>query len=257
MPEKHSCLVPPSRSLDSIIAHPLHQPSFKTDSRNPRDTADRSNGYIAMVMGNAFQEGETLLFDYLHRRSVKSEGFDQYPQAVISAHEEFTHQIMASSAAKVEVVYGHAVQKRILQTTTCYVLPLWDSFSGILPVLVYKNNFNNAEEGLMFRKVIVFATHPQRMFYEREGSSVAVRQDLTFEAASCIADLKVNMDLKCYESKRWFSKVPTVYQLAQMKAKDLTQNLSLQDVENTLKNREPEPKAMAKRFDTQDGEWHS
>lgn len=74
MPEKHSCLVPRSRSLDSIIAHHLHQPSFATDSRNPEDTADRSNGCIAMVMGKAFQEGETLLFDHLHRRSVKSEG---------------------------------------------------------------------------------------------------------------------------------------------------------------------------------------
>ena len=42
-----------------------------------------------------------------------------------------------------------------------------------------------------------------------------------------------------------------------MKANDLTQNLSLQDVKNTLKSRKPEPKAMAKRFDAQDGEWHS
>ena len=211
MPEKYSCLAPPSGSLDSIIAHHLHQPSFTTDPQNPRDTADRSNGCIAMVMGNAFQEGETLLFDSLHRRSVKLEGFDQYPQAVINAHKEFTYQIMDSSAAKVEVVYGRAVQNRILQTMTCYVLPLWGRFSGILLVLVYESNFNNAEEGFMFRKVIFLATHPQRMFYEREGSSVTVQQDLTFEVASCIADLKVNMDLKYYQSTRWFSKVPIVY----------------------------------------------
>ena len=102
-----------------------------------------------------------------------------------------------------------------------------------------------------------FATHPQRMFYERQGSSIAVRQDPTFEAASCIADLKVNMDLKYNQSRRWFSKVPTVYQLAQMKAKDLTRYLSWQDVETTLENREPEPKAMAKRFDARNGEWHA
>ena len=89
--------------------------------------------------------------------------------------------------------------------------------------MVYESKFNNAEKGYLFRNVICFATHPQPMFYERQGSSVAVRQDLTFEAASCIADLKVNMDLKYYQSKRWSSKVPTVYQLAQMKAKDLTQ----------------------------------
>lgn len=253
-PEKRSCLVPPSGSLDSVIAHHLHQPSFTTRSWNSGDTADQSNGCIAMVMGNGFQEGETLLFDHLHRRSVKSEGLDQYPQAVINAHEEFTYQIMASSAAKVEVVYGRTVQKRILQTMKCCILPLWDRFSGVLLVLLYESNFNNAEEEFMFRKIIFFATHPQHMFYQQQGSPVAVRQDLTFEAASCVADLKVELDLEYYQLKRWRSKVPTVYDLAQLKAKD---HLSLQDVEDALENPEPEPKGMAKRFDVQDGEWHS
>ncbi len=92
------------------------------------------------------------------------------------------------------------------------------------------------------------------MFYEPKGSSVAVRQDLTFEAASCIADLKLIMDPEYYQSKKWMSNVPTVFQLGQIKAKELTQSLSLQDFENTTENREPEPKVTVKKFDAEDGE---
>ena len=210
-----------------------------------------------MVMGNASQEGEGLIFDHLHRCSAKSEGLDQYPQAVTKAHEDFTHQIMASSAAKVETVYGRAVQKRILQMMQCCLLPLWDHFSGVLLVLVYESNFHNAEKGIKFRKAILFVTHPQRMFYEQKGSSIAVRQDLAFEAASRIADLKLSMNPEYYQSKKWMSKVPTVLQLGQIKAKELSQSLSLQDFENITENREPEPKVTGKKFDVEDGEWHS
>ena len=256
-PERLSCLVSPSGSLDSIIAHHLHQPSFTTDTQSGGDTADYSNGCIAMVMGNAFRQGESLLFDHLHRRSAKSEGLEQYPQCVISAHEEFTRQLMASSAAKVEIIYGRIVQRRILQTMTCYILPLWGRFSKILLVLVHESNFNNAEKAFMYRRVMLFATHPQRMFYEQKGSSVAVRQDLTFEAASYITDLKVSVDIEYYQSKRWYSKVPTVYQRAQMKAKDLTQKLSLQDVETVFEDHGTEIKAIVKKLTPQDGEWHS
>ncbi|KAL9037621.1 MAG: hypothetical protein Q9180_003614 [Flavoplaca navasiana] len=177
-----------------------------------------------MLMGNAFRQGESLLFDHVHRRSAKSEGLEQYPQAVISAHEEFTRQIMASSAAKVEVIYGRIVQRRILQTMSCHILPLWGRFSEILLVLVHGSNFNNAEKAFLYRKVMLFATHPQRMFYEPKGSSVAVRQDLTFEAASYITDLE---------------------------------GLSLQDVETIFEDHGTEIKAAVKKLTPEDGEWHS
>ena len=153
---------------------------------------------------------------------------------------------MASSAAKVETIYGRIVQRRILQTMTCCVLPLWGRFSGILLVLVHENNFNNAEKAFMYRKVMLFVTHPQRMFYEQKGSSVAVRQDLTFEAAYYITDLKVSVNTEYYPSKKWYSKVPTVYQRAKMKAKNLIQELSLQDVETALEDHGPEIKARWK-----------
>ena len=104
---------------------------------------------------------------------------------------------------------------------------------------------------------MLFATHPQRMFYERKGSSVAVRQDLTFEATSYITDLKVSVDIQYYQSKRWYSKVPTVYQRTQMRAKHLTQELSLQDVETAFEDHETEIKGRVKELTSQDGERHS
>lgn len=113
---------------------------------------------------------------------------------------------------------------------------------------ILRTSLAGTEEGFIFRKIIFFATHPQRMFYERQGSSIW--QDLVLEAASCVTelveddgqfskkcedteteagvayakvkavyptirkeDLKVDMDLEHCQSKRWLSKVPTAYQL--------------------------------------------
>ena len=81
-----------------------------------------------MIMGNGFQEGKTLLFDHLHQQSVRSDGLKTYSETVINTHEDFTRQIMGSSAAKVEIVYGCHVQKRILKIMKCSLLPLWDHF---------------------------------------------------------------------------------------------------------------------------------
>ena len=58
---------------------------------------------------------------------------------------------------------------------TCYILPLWGHFGRILLDLVYESNFNNAEKTFTYRKFMLFATHPQRMFYEPKGSLAAVR----------------------------------------------------------------------------------
>ena len=61
-------------------------------------------------MGNAYQDKETLLFDHLHRCSPESNGFREYPPLVLSYHEEFTQMVRESSAAKVVIIYGYAVQ---------------------------------------------------------------------------------------------------------------------------------------------------
>jgi hypothetical protein len=101
---------------------------------------------------------------------------------------------MGSSAAKVEIDYGLHVQKRILKTMKCSLLPLWGHFQGIFLVLVHECNFHNADKEFYFRKVILFATHPQRLFTESKGSPIAVRQDLTIEVARRLSNLEVNFD---------------------------------------------------------------
>jgi len=224
-PEKDSCLVPPSGSLDSILAHHLHQASFTTKSFHTTDAADSSNGCVAMVMGNAFEKGKTLLFDHLHRRSRKSEGLIKYPAAVLKVHEEFTLRITGSSAAKAEIVYGRPVQNRVLKTIICDILPLWDRFEGILLVMVHEQNFHNAEQHFKFRKVLLCVAHPQRMFYEQTKSLISIRQDLTMEVASLITG--VNVDLEYYQLKRWPQKMPTLKDEALSRAEELTQSLSL------------------------------
>jgi hypothetical protein len=112
-PPKPEHLVKPSGSLLSPLTHPLNQPSFTTSLTENGETADKSNGYIAMVMGIAFQAGETLIYDQLHRRRATSEGLEEYPPKIIRQHEDFTMKILESSEAKVEVIYGAIVRDRL------------------------------------------------------------------------------------------------------------------------------------------------
>ncbi|KAL8745041.1 MAG: hypothetical protein Q9190_002790 [Brigantiaea leucoxantha] len=254
-PERLSSLVSPSGSLDSIIAHHLQQPSFTTDALSGGETADPSNGCIAMVMGNAFRRGETLLFDHLHRRDSESEGLKTYPQDVIRAHEDFTWYLMAFSAAKVEIVYGRVVQERILKKMECTVLPLWARFSGVLLILIHESNFDNAERQYKYRKIMLFVAHPHRMFYEQRGSLTTIRQDLTFEVASLITSLEISVDTEYYQSKKWYSNMPNASKRALQKAQELTQYSSLQDVESCVEDQKTELKDTRMKSDTLDGEW--
>ncbi|KAH8693136.1 hypothetical protein BGW36DRAFT_34911 [Talaromyces proteolyticus] len=132
--------------LDSPITHHLHQPSFTTNAPGDKhSTADTSNGCIAMVMGNRFQERNTLLFDHLHRQSARSNGPKPFPEPIKIIHEELTHLMMASSAAKFETVYGLHVQKRILQLLKCSLLPLWGRCKGVFLALDHEGKFHNEE----------------------------------------------------------------------------------------------------------------
>ena len=131
-PDKRQ-LVKPSGSLLSPLAHHLHQPSFNSIFLQDGETADKTSGCIAMVMGNAFQEGYTLIFDHIHRREPKSEGLEVYPEEVIRCHEDFTQQICESMVAKVEVVYGDKIKDRILtnRKSKYTILPLWGWLEGV------------------------------------------------------------------------------------------------------------------------------
>ena len=103
-----------------------------------------------MVMGNAYREGDTLIYDHLHRRSRKSEGFATYPQNVLKTHVDFTYRLLASSAAKVEIVYGKPAQRHMLQAMKMTAIPLWSPFKGVIIFLLHEENFQNQDSNYMF-----------------------------------------------------------------------------------------------------------
>jgi len=109
-----SLLVKPSGLTTSTLAHYLHEPSYTTSRIANGETADITNGCLAMIMGNAFRKDETLVFDHMHRRSDQSRGLEEYPTQIIDRHESFTRQILESSQAKVIIMYGKKVQERIM-----------------------------------------------------------------------------------------------------------------------------------------------
>ena len=134
----------------------------------------------------------------------------------------------------------------------CTILPLWDRFDGIFLVFIHESNFDNASESYKYRRVILFATHPQRMFYEWRKSPITVRQDQTFEVASLITDFQVEVDTEYYQLKKWYEKISTPTQRAHKRAREL---LSLFDIEMTPKEQENENKAMKQETNLQHGEW--
>ena len=118
MPEPGSSLLHPSGSLEATIAHRLRQPSFTTSLCTGTETADKSNGCIAMVMGNACRENETLIYDHLHRRSKKSEGLENYPENLVECHERLktTLKQAARSPLPESFVIRHSSSTNVLRT---------------------------------------------------------------------------------------------------------------------------------------------
>src|SRR5215469_2475611 len=215
--ENGSSLVRPSGSLDSPISHHLNQPSFTTSAFGSAETADGSNGCIQMIMGNAFHKNHTLIFDHLHRRSAKSEGLKDYPEQVLHAHEEFTRQIMASSASKVDIVYGKKIQLRMIESYQIEILPLWGRFEGIFLGLVPESCFHNQERDYRYRKIILFAAHPQYIFYQKDGNATLRRQDLVIEAAVLMADPTMTFNHSYYQSGAFRVNQPSIYERARQK----------------------------------------
>ena len=140
------------------------------------------------------------------------------------------------------ISYDHV----FFHTMRCFILPLWGQFSSVTMNLVQEDNFHNAEQGFRFRKAMLWATHPQRLFYEQPRSPITIRQDLVLKAAFEIVNFKLNLDPDYFKSKHWSSKTPSAYQLgltrAEMYRKSLSsrQGLPLQDFEDTVEDRERE-----------------
>lgn len=57
-------------------------------------------------MGIRFEQPKIRLFYHLHRLLENSEGLREYLDALREAPKEYTQQIIALPAAKVELVYG-------------------------------------------------------------------------------------------------------------------------------------------------------
>jgi len=171
-------------------------------------------------MGNAFQEGHTLIFDHIHRRDSKSEGLEVYPEEVIRCHEDFTQQICESMVAKVEVVYGDKIQKRILNNrkSEYTILPLWDWLEGVFLALAHESNYSNADPNHQFRRVLLFATHPQRLFFEPPGSQTPRRQDNVISAAAQMVGGHIPVVKDYFQKKIWRTQMPTIAQKAEIKA---------------------------------------
>ncbi|KEF53300.1 uncharacterized protein A1O9_10748 [Exophiala aquamarina CBS 119918] len=177
----------PSGKLNSGAMQYINQPSYSTLNLVDRETDDPLNGCIAMLMGNAFKKEDTLIFDDLHRRSEKSESYETYPQEFIDCHMDWTQGICASVTAKVEMVYGIQVQKRVRQRRAIIVLPLWGALSDVFLFRVHESNFRNQDGTYRYREAILFGCHPQRLFYETVGSDIARLQDSITATATKIA----------------------------------------------------------------------
>jgi hypothetical protein len=200
-------LVGVSGSLQSPIAHYAHQPSFTTLHPRNGETADETNPCIAIIMGNAFEKGNSLIYDHLLRRDEKSEGLQMYPEEVVRCHEAFIQKVRESMEAKVEVVYGTPVKEKMLQKQAYKLdlLPLWGEYEDVYIILDRESNYSNAQQGHRYRRVIVFVTHPQRFFYPKQGE--CARQDKLLAVAAKIA--RVGFIERYYEDQKWRTIVPT------------------------------------------------
>jgi hypothetical protein len=156
-----------------------------------------------MVMNTAFNKGSTLIYDQLHRRSKDSEGLRDYPHKVLQIHEELTRRISESSEAKVEVVYGRKAQRAIMFNPEIKLtpLPLWNEYTGIIIHFIHESSFRNAQKGYKFRRAIIFAHHPQKLFHDIIGGPFVVYQERSIAAAASMARVKHIPNY--YQHKLW------------------------------------------------------
>jgi len=114
--------------------------------------------------------------------------------------------------------------------------------------------FDNADKEFRFRKEILFATHPQRFFAESKGSAIAVRQDLMAEVAHRFGALEIDFDTEYYQAQNWRSKVPSVYELAKIKAQKMTKGVTDDVTNDTNNDVKEETEGMTKFLSLHDAE---
>lgn len=206
-------LLRPSGSLKSEVIHHLNQPSYTSNFGYGRETADPSNGCIAMVMGNLFDGDKSLIFDQIHRRERESRGLEEFPEPVVNCHNDFTKAVMESSEAKVEIIWGKVVRDSLNEKFKITHIPLWGEAEGISIGLLHEENFKNQEFGHKYRRILIFVMHPQRIYYEPGNSEVAAKQDKSCLLASKIAGGNLPFDEEYFRRKKWRRKCPSMTDL--------------------------------------------
>lgn len=190
-PTSGDTFVCPSGSLQAPLAYHLHQPSYITNhSQHDSETADMSNGSIAVVMGNLYRP-DTLLLDHLHRRCRESRGLVRLPTQVLRCHEDYTRDICESMLAKVELIHGTKTHLRTFADYKFTPLSLWDPFKGVIVFLAHKENFRNADTRYKFRRICLLVAHPQHLIHESKESPKSSLHDLIHKAASKMTGVNV------------------------------------------------------------------
>jgi len=85
-----------------------------TQTPHSGETADPTSPCVALIMAGTFERGKTLIYDHLARRQIVDR-FVGYPTEILHCHEEWLSAIRGNMSAKVEIIYGRVVQKRMLK----------------------------------------------------------------------------------------------------------------------------------------------
>src|SRR5271155_4318262 len=80
-------------------------------------------------------------------------------------------------------------------------LPLWNEYAGIIIHFIHETSFRNAQNGYKFRRVIVFAHHPQKSFHDTIGGPFIVHQERSIAVAASMAGVEHIPNY--YQHKLW------------------------------------------------------
>lgn len=84
------------------------------------------------------------------------------------------------------------------------VLPLWGELDGVFLFLVHESNFRNRDPRYKFRRVLLFASHPQHIFYQQAGIRITVQQDKIISTAVRVAGASgIPLTIDYFQRKRW------------------------------------------------------
>ena len=198
-------LVKPSGTLQARLGHYLNQPSFSTIQNVYEDgeTADDSNPCIRMILENGYAENKALIMDHLHYRSHTSEDITEVDSLTLQRHEGFTSEILESLEAKVVIVYGSNVQNRLIATRDLVHMQLWGEYSEVSIALDLEKNYNFSDDNYRFRRVFLFAAHPNRIMWQTKGNRALIRQDAILKAAANMAGVSDLVVPLFYQNKLW------------------------------------------------------